>query len=85
MKNRHEGGLSLCIQGTCLLDTLIVLTSAVYPCAYREHCVSSIRKCWCFGLSLCIQGTFRFSEYYCLFTAVYPCAYREHAKILLAD
>ena len=29
----------------------------VYPCAYREHPFSFIKKLRAFGLSLCIQGT----------------------------
>ena len=41
-----------------MLDILKALY-AVYPCVYREHHASILRRCWLLGLSLCIQGTYR--------------------------
>ena len=57
-------GLSLCIQGTCPLVSLLQIYRPVYPCAYREHIVKKLFSDSIIGLSLCIQGTSRTSKRY---------------------
>ena len=66
----------------CLLHR----STAVYPCAYREHYNFADRWGVNDGLSLCIQGTRWWLSGGCGDYSVYPCAYREHSnKILIFD
>ena len=45
--------------GNIIATTSFVLSSAVYPCVYREHQVALHCIENRVGLSLCVQGTFK--------------------------
>ena len=51
----------------------------IYPCVYREHCLSRLQASAVRGLSLCVQGTRFFQLQMIQLLAVYPCVYREHS------
>ena len=43
--------------GNTCANQLVPVAVSVYPCVYREHRFTMIRKLSYFGLSLCVQGT----------------------------
>ena len=49
--------------GNIIVSCFFSQYSAVYPCAYREHCYWSSKTNRTSGLSLCIQGTFYSSSF----------------------
>ena len=52
-----NAGLSLCIQGTLLINKNYSFSNSVYPCVYRELSSWFSKPLFFRGLSLCIQGT----------------------------
>ena len=49
--------------GNIVFIELFIFSTAVYPCAYREHLTVIGSKSLSPGLSLCIQGTFDGSDW----------------------